>query len=62
MYAEDAGAFIWADNDLGAMSEAYEWCKEVDGLPIVPRTDVGLTRAGADVEEMQDHVGKRSPK
>ena len=58
LYAGEPRPFIWADDDLGTMAEAYEWCKEVDGLPIVPQTEVGLTRA--NVTEMREYVSRKS--
>lgn len=60
LYGEDPQPFIWADDDLGANVEAYEWCKEVGGLPIVPRTHTGLTRA--HLEEMRQYVARMSRK
>ena len=58
LYAEEPRPFIWADDDLGTMAEAYEWCRDADGLPIVPRSEVGLTPA--QLIEMREYVTKRS--
>ncbi len=58
LYGENAGPFIWVDDDLDAMVDAYDWCKSVDGLPIVPRTDIGLSRA--DLLEMRRYVEQKS--
>ena len=58
LYAEEPRPFIWADDDLGTMAEAHGWCREVDGLPIVPQTEVGLTRA--HLSKMTDYVARKS--
>ena len=58
LYAEEPGPLIWADDDLDVFVDAYEWCKEVDGLPIVPRINVGLTRG--HLEQMREYVETRS--
>ena len=58
LYAEEPRPFICADDDLGTMAEAYEWCRDADGLPIVRRTEVGPTRA--HLIEMREYVTKQS--
>jgi hypothetical protein len=60
LYADSPVPFIWADDELSDMGEAHDWCREVDGLPIVPRANVGLTRR--HLEEMRRYVERRSRK